>query len=522
MRKSVLLLLATLFCSYQLIGQYNLHWKRDAALFNKIGSRSVVDNNDNVIVTGYYQSENIYTRKYDINGNFLWETVDSSGVQSMYEKPMWINCDSTGNIFVIGKRYSIGSSFEYPDAVISMKYNSSGVLLWKNIYPVSVLVGTSIPSLNMRSEVDSQGNLYIGTVAVTPAGFNLIKYDSNGNQIFVRTDNAYTPRGLSSMRMKGGKLIISGNGVSSTAPVVSWDTSGTLQWTISAGTASGIDVEIDNSGNWYKLTSVDNKVSPTSATDVVIVKYNSLGQQIWERGIDMSGYDFPVKFTLVNDRISGIAYGPVSTSTSPYFDWKTFQLDTAGTLLWDARFNGTIYNDEYPYAILAKPNGNVIVAGIGGPSPNPSGSLSYIQMVILEYNNSGSQVWLDTPNVYGGQALACMLASDQSLFAISYYNMSVYHYNSTSVGLTSNNVNNKLKSYPNPTTNTITLEVSESENNYGSIIIHDLSGRSVVEIANPIFENNSTTIDIANLKSGIYIAELIGSNSHAQFKIIKQ
>jgi hypothetical protein len=521
MKKHLLLALFVLLSVQILNAQYSLHWLHDASLFNKIGSRSVVDNGDNIIVTGYYQSENIYTRKYDINGTLLWEVEDSSGIQSLYEKPMWVNCDSIGNVFVVGKRYSIGSSFEYPDAVIAMKYNSAGILQWKNIYPVTVLVGTSVPSLNIRSEVDNQGNLYIGTVAVTPAGFNLIKYDGNGNQVFAKTDNTHSPRGLASMRMKGNQIIMAGNGVLSSAPFVSWDTSGTQIWSISAGTSSGIDIEMDNTGNWYKLTSVENAVSPTSAQDVVVDKYNQTGQQLWSRSIDMGGNDIPVKFTMLNDRLSGIAYGPVSTSTTPYFDWKTFQLDTAGNILWNARFDGTVYNDEYPYAILAKPNGNVIVAGVGGPSPNPSGSLSYIQMVILEYSNTGSQIWLDTPNVYGGQALACMLASDQSLYVISYYNMSVYHYNSTSVGLNSIIQNSIVKAYPNPSSNTVTLEGDAGEN-FSSIRINDMSGREVKNITNPNFQNNKTTIDISILTPGIYLAEMIGITTKAKFKIVKQ
>ena len=42
---------------------------------------------------------------------------------------------------------------------------------------------------NLKSEVDNNGNLYIGTVAASPSGFVLIKLNPNGTTLFTKSNN---------------------------------------------------------------------------------------------------------------------------------------------------------------------------------------------------------------------------------------------------------------------------------------------------------------------------------------------
>jgi hypothetical protein len=82
-----------LLISIGLFAQYSTDWIRPADNYLKSGSMIARNNADNVIVTGYIQSQNIYTRKYDKFGNFQWKQTSSSGIQSNYEKPIWVNAD---------------------------------------------------------------------------------------------------------------------------------------------------------------------------------------------------------------------------------------------------------------------------------------------------------------------------------------------------------------------------------------------------------------------------------------------
>jgi hypothetical protein len=228
------------------------------------------------------------------------------------------------------------------------------------------------------------------------------------------------------MRLKGNKVVLSGSsGNLSAAPVIAWDTNGTLLWTASLLGQSGVDVEIDGSGYAYVLTSYANQVSATSGQDIMIYKLNSSGIQVWKKNYDFGGYDFPTRFTLVSDKLSIIGYGSINSS---YFDWITFQINTSGTKLWDVRYNATTGNDEQPFFISAKDDGEVYVTGKGGPLFTQSNGSSYLRMVTLKYGNTGTLKWLDTLNIYSGWGLACILASDNSLFVLSGTNMTVFHF----------------------------------------------------------------------------------------------
>jgi len=429
MKKSALFICLFLMVSTGVFAQYSTDWIRPADNYLKTGTMIARDNADNVIVTGYIQSQSIYTRKYDKFGNLQWEKTSSSGVQSTYEKPVWINTDNSKNIFVVGYRYTFSSSNgrEYPSAIVVLKYNTSGTLLWKKNISLSVLVNTTI-SFNLRSEVDAIGNLYIGTVATTPSGFVLIKLNSSGTTVFTKNNNLNGVSSFRSMRLKGNKVVLSGSGSYgslSGAPAIEWDLNGTLLWTANMLGQSGNDVEIDGSGNAYVLTSYPNQVSAASGQDILIYKLNSAGTLVWKKSYDFGGYDFPTRFTLVSDKISVIGAGSINSS---YFDWITFQVNSDGTKLWNIKYDGTTGNDEQPYFLSAKANGEVYVTGKGGPLYTQSNGSSYLRMVTLKYSNKGAAKWVDILNINSGWGLASTLASDSSLFVLSGTNMTAFHF----------------------------------------------------------------------------------------------
>ena len=439
------LLFAFLFVPSQGQNTYSTDWIKPADSYQKTGNMIARDKSDNVFVTGSVTSSNIYTRKYDKFGNLLWERTDSSGIHSIYQKPGWTNCDNAKNVLVVGYQYSSSSSWEYPNAVVVIKYNASGILQWKKVINLSYVVGSSSGySFNLRSEIDSKGNLYIGTAGTTPSGFVLIKINSAGTILFNTTLNLGGLHQFASMRLKGNKVVITG-GVSTSfsAAVMAWDTAGTPLWNKFLTGQFGQDVEQDGSGNVYMLTSYANQVSPTSGQDAVIYKLNAAGTQLWKKNYHFGGQEFPTRCTFVSGKLSVIGF----CSTNSYFDWLTFQINSSGTLLWGTKYNGTAGNDEVPGFIAAKANGEVFVTGKGGPEfTQPNGS-SYLRMVTLKYNSSGVQQWIDTLNLDKGWGIACTLASDSSLFVLSGSYMTAYHFldhkGSGSCGIPpSTNVNN--------------------------------------------------------------------------------
>lgn len=425
--KKIYLIAFTVLSSVFACANYSTDWIKPADNYLKSGTMIARDNADNLIVTGYIQAQNIYTRKYDKFGNLMWERTDSSGIHSNYEKPRWVNCDKNKNIYVVGYRYSWSSSWEYPNAVVILKYNPSGILLWKQNINLSYVVGSSTGlAFNLKSEVDNNGNLYIGTAGTSPSGFILIKLNSAGSVLVNVTKNLGIIHGFASMRLKGNKVIVTGTAsYNQNLAIVAWDTAGTLLWSKVLTGFSGRDVEIDNTGNSYILTHYPNQFSATSGQDIVIYKFNPAGTQTWKKNYDFGGEDLSGRFTLVSNKLNVIGYGSINAS---YLDWIIFQINTGGTMLWNARYNGTTGNDEQPYFIAAKASGEVFVTGKGGPMFTQSNGSSYLRMITLKYGNTGVRQWVDSLNIYSGWGIACTLASDSSLFVLSGTNMTAFHF----------------------------------------------------------------------------------------------
>lgn len=521
MNKRIALTASILFLSIQLMAQYTLDWLQSSDEAQKQSIMSTVDSQDNIIVTGFWQSYQIFTRKYDISGTLLWEVADASGTSGLYEKPNWINSDADNNIFVVGNIYSITPSRDYPTDIIALKYSSSGTLLWKTVIPISVLINNA-SSFSCRSVIDANGNLYIGT-AITD-GATLYKLDTNGNLIFTNSSTTNAPMNFRSMRIINDKIVMAtgGSPVNYVAPIFVYNTSGILLWTaVGIGETAG-DVEFDENENVYVLTSVEDAVSPSSGMDMRITKYNSTGTQLWNHDYDFGGAESSIRFVYLNGRISAIGYG-ASSSSSPYFDWKTFQTDTDGTLIWSAIYDATNFNDEYPHYILAKPTGEVIVTGVGGPSPDPNNP-SFIQMPIIQYSETGVQNWISTPNIYGGTGLATMFASDASLYAISSRDMTVYHYNSEPLGVTGYIQNpTSIKVYPNPVVEFTTLEFDVSESQSIQITVFDILGKKVIYIPTKELQPGISKIqlDLTGLKNGLYFCQIKSNGNLQTVKLIK-
>jgi hypothetical protein len=200
--------------------------------------------------------------------------------------------------------------------------------------------------------------------------------------------------------------------------------------------------------------------------------------------------------TYLNQRISAIGYG-----NSNGIKWETFQIDTSGTLLWSSTYNEPTphtVSDSYPYNLVAKATGEVIVTGVGGPTPDPLNP-SFNQMPIVQYSNTGVQNWMSTPNIYAGSGLAVMLASDGSLYAIGSRNMFLFHYNSTTTSINENGISENVFVVPNPCSDKVTFTVSSNE--LSTLSLYDVLGKEIVQKT----FTTSTTLNMDQLEKGIFI-----------------
>jgi len=483
--------------------QYALDWQANANNDSKNSSMSVVDTQDNIIITGYTQSAAIFTRKYDLSGTLIWETTDESGIQSQYEKSNWITADSDNNVYVIGHQYAISNNMDIPNAIIVLKYDYTGSLIWKTNIPISILQNNTT-TFDCRGLLDSNNNLYIGTAISN--GVTLIKVNPDGNLIFSNSSNLFAAKNFNSMRLLNNRIAIAtSSGSANVSPIFVWDTTGTLIWSADVGGTTSSDVEIDENGNIYVLGSIYHQINATTWDyDAKITKLTPDGNTIWSQSYDFGGYNFATRMTYVNNKISAIGYGHTSG-----IKWFTFQTDIDGNLLWSTTYlqnTNPTSTDEYPRSLLANASGEVLVTGVGSPTPIP-GSSSYNQMPILQYSNSGALTWLETPNMYAGTGLALMFASDQSLFAIGSRNMFVFHFNSLSQNISANpSLFNSAQLFPNPSCEEITIDLNQCVNSRTTITLYNSFGAEVKSIDLNVLSagHHVITLNTESLSNGIY------------------
>ena len=116
------------------------------------------DSLENVIVTGYCVGcgdkglYSIYTRKYNSSGGLLWDNIydPTAGI----DKGQGVATDSLENVIVTG--YCTGCGGLGGAAIYLLKYNSSGSILWTDITDP-----TAGDDLSYGVAVDSAGDVYV-------------------------------------------------------------------------------------------------------------------------------------------------------------------------------------------------------------------------------------------------------------------------------------------------------------------------------------------------------------------------
>jgi hypothetical protein len=146
-----------------------------------------VDSQGNVYVTGWsWGSGTNYdyaTVKYDANGNELW-VRRYNGPGNSGDAAYALAVDSQGNVYVTGRSIGSGTGFDYA----TIKYDANGNELWVRRYNSPGNGGDAALAL----AVDSQGNVYVTGVSEgsgTGRDYATIKYDANGTQLWVRRYN---------------------------------------------------------------------------------------------------------------------------------------------------------------------------------------------------------------------------------------------------------------------------------------------------------------------------------------------
>lgn len=135
-------------------------------------------------------------------------------------------------------------------------------------------------------------------------------------------------------------------------------------WTFPAHTWGGVSADsvdsiaLDSSGNLYAAGYTDS--FGAGQHDVLIVKYDPLGNFVWAKTWGGVGVDFATSVKVGPD---GLLYVTGVTSSFGVGDYDLFllQLDTGGNLNWGTTWGGSAFDAGYDIAFDA--TGNVYVVG---------------------------------------------------------------------------------------------------------------------------------------------------------------
>ncbi len=259
----------------------NLLWYR---LFStsvyEVGHGVDTDSQDNIVVAGFTSisesgaSNDFIIIKYDKDGNQLFNlSIGGDNEDTGYD----VAVDSNDDIAVTGYTKSFGAGNQ---DVWTLKYNSSGSLLWNNTLgnPITTEEGNGIT-------IDSQDNIIV-TGIFNNIDVWTLKYNSSGSLLWNRTfDNGGNlDRGWETAVDSKDNIINIAESDISTILIIKYDSSGSLLWNKTIlghhGRTRGLDI------NLFDDIIVVTKFSVNFTNDDIrLFKFSPDGQQIWNKTV---------------------------------------------------------------------------------------------------------------------------------------------------------------------------------------------------------------------------------------------
>lgn len=424
-----ILLLSIIFCEQNFAQSPSWVWAKkatDSILFddrNSLGSKMSTDVNGNIFVAGNFYGatmnfgsftlngtsnySNSFFAKYDPSGNVVWAKCFGGDYYAILNG---ISTDSNGNLLLTGN-FS-GNLILDSDTLVSLgshffliMYDNNGTLLWAKTSGGGTSFGKNMT-------VDKNNNIYVTgyfnpTVSFDGIVLNalvynsmfIVKYDTNGNVIWAKTQQGGTAEGQGISHDSYGNIYCTGFfgsyaitfGSTTLVPsspynifIVKLDSLGNFLWAKNgnriANDNEGFHIATDSIGNSYVIgqyfndsISFDGIVLVNNGSvndDFFIVKYDSIGNVIWAKSDGGANYDFAndVKIDKYgNIYVTGFFYSsPItfgSTSLNSYgSNLFVVKYNPMGNVLW-ARSSTGISNNNFSNAISLDNFGNVYIQG---------------------------------------------------------------------------------------------------------------------------------------------------------------
>ncbi len=460
----------------------------------------------NLLLFPYGYTNNAPTPENDLFENVSAELVSQNGFQNMISSGLYPAAGDSddfmyGTIGTHDKIYSftaeIGDAFWPPSNQIES--------ICKNMMYLNL---TAAKMVNNYAIIKDITPTFVGENATVNISFNLKRLGISGSGNFTVRIEAVS-----------ANITSVGSPVSYTGLNPLEEVTGTLQYTLAAGTSAGDDIVyklIVNNGSYDNETIVYKKFGSLSpifedAGNSTTANFNNNG---W--GTTTNTYVSP------SSSITDSPNGDYNNNASKSIRVKN-SIDLTNAIGANVSFYAkwNIENDyDYTQFEVSTDNGNSWTAQCGKYTNMGSNTGTQPQGEPLYDGNQNDWVLeeIDLSDYLGEQILVRFrFSSDNFQTADGFYfdDLKVNIVEESQLGV-NETIKNSFNIYPNPTNNV--LNITTPNSNY-TIKLFNLQGQIVQKIKSV---TGSKTIDLSNLSTGIYILKLTSQKASKTFKVIKK
>ena len=323
----------------------------------------------------------------------LWQRVWNPKNSSSTQGGVW--SDGT-NIYTCGT-----SSYPHLNTMILVKWDSSGNQIWNRTWNFdNYSEGWGIWGSGKR--IYTCGEIAYYNLTRTLA---VVCWDSDGNLVWNRTWG-----GPTYSTVGGEQYSISGNGTSiytcatisnETSPyytsilLVKWDSNGNIMWNRTWG---GSNYEYGgsvwcNSSAIYTCGETTDMIKPSIKREIVLIKWDAMGNQIWNRTWDPSndsiGYSVCSSGSYIY--LGGsvvVGWNPNGLHGHPIYSMVLLKCDSNGNLLWNRTAN---QGCPYPGCSIYCAGANIYTSQAAALSLNS---------IIVKWDAAGNEVWSTSLDTY--------------------------------------------------------------------------------------------------------------------------
>lgn len=500
----------------------------------------------NLVSTG---ANDIFIAKYDVNGNYLWaHNIGGTGSDLGYS----ISTDMSENIYITGSFQGTADFDPSPLSTANLTSNGNGDIFIAK-YDVN---GNYVWAKRVGGTADDYAsgiiNYSLGTIVLTG--------------VFQGTVNFGADTSIYNLTSNGSSDIF----------IASYDSDGSLKWAKNVGGGSAdnsTSIARDVSGNifitGYFSGNADFNpgidvaaLSSHGSQDIFIAKYNSIGNYIW--AIDMGGNSSDMANSIATDAsgnviitgsFNGTADFDPSTNTENLVsngnqDIFIAKYDDNGNYVW--AFNLGSNGLDKGNAIATDLSESIYVTGSfkGTVNFDPAASSTLTAIgnsdaFVAKYDASGNFKWVDqlagaaadegfsintnvngkvyTTGSFSGIAnfdsnissSANLTSNGNTDIYVASYMQSV----ATDIQLNTNSEPFIVNSYPNPTTDLLTIDLGKTHDRLNVVITNTL-GQTV--LSKKYLNANVLDLNLYELTKGTYFVHLTTDTQSTVMKIIKQ